>query len=55
MKEINIRKKAEKTKAMQDELADLESLKSLSGKELTEELEVRKLDSASFEKKIRVL
>jgi hypothetical protein len=39
LKEINIKKKAEKRKQMEIELADLNSLSSLQPKELKEELE----------------
>ncbi len=44
LKEINIKKKAEKMKAMETELADLNSLSALQPKELKEELEHRQLD-----------
>ena len=40
---------------MENELADLESLKSLQGKELKEELEHRGMEQDDYDKKISYL
>ncbi len=44
LKEINLKKKAEKKKQMETSLADLLSLKNLQPKELKEELEQRQIE-----------
>lgn len=48
LKEINIKKKAEKRKQMEIELADLNSLSSLQPKELKEELEQRQIEPSDY-------
>jgi len=48
LKEINLKKKVEKRKQMEIELADLNSLSSLQPKELKEELEQRQIEPSQY-------
>ena len=53
---MNIKKKQEKQKTMQDELTDLLSIKNLGNKELDEELQNRKIkDQKEYQKRIKFL
>ena len=55
LKEINLKKKADKRKQMENELADLLSLSSLQPREQKEELEQRQIEPEMYEKRIKIL